>query len=106
MTVIIMCILSLLINCVLGFLTYKASKRLIEFDDLYEMLVHDLDTNVSYFAKLTATPLLSDSPEILDAQRNMKIIRDRLNEYIIRMEEMSHRQFRKPRENRRPPVVV
>lgn len=92
---------------VLGFFLWKASQRLLEFDDLYELLVHDLDTNIAYFEKLTNTPLLSNSPEILEAQKNMRIIRDRLNEYVLRMEELTRRKLRKQQpENANPPVVA
>lgn len=91
----------------LGYFLLKASRRLLEFDDLYELLVHDLDTNIAYFEKLTNTPLLSNSPEILEAQKNMRIIRDRLNEYVLRMEELTRRKLRKQQpENANPPVVA
>lgn len=94
---IIFLLLSFVVNICLGYFLYRAVKRLLEFDDLYELLVHDLDTNVEYFNKLTSSPLLMNSPEIIEAQHNMSIIRNRLNEYILRMEEISRHQLRKPK---------
>lgn len=107
MTVILILLaLSLVLTGVEGFFLWKASKRLFEFDDLYELLVHDLDTNIKHFNKLVNTPLLSDAPEILEAQKNMRIMRDRLNEYVLRMEELTRRKLRKEAAKPNPPVVV
>lgn len=85
---IIMLSLSILINLTLGYLLIKSIKRMLDFDDLYELLSHDIETNIAYFSKLVDTPLFSNSPEILDAQRNIKIMRDRMNEYSIRIDDI------------------
>lgn len=95
MIIFIVLSLSLVANIVFCHFLYKAIKRLLEFDDLYELLAHDIETNVVYFTKLVDTPLLANAPEILEAQRNMRTIRDRMNEYISRMEEISQRKLKK-----------
>lgn len=98
---------SVLVNVVLGLLLFRAARRLLQFDDLYELLVHDIDTNIAYFAKLQKSPLLTNSQEVLDMHRNMSIIRQRLDEYVLRMQELVKRELRrKPPERLKPPVVV
>lgn len=83
---------SALLNVVLVVVLVRASRRLLQFDDVFGLLVDDCRTNIKYFDKLLNTPILQNSPEILDAQRNMGVIRDRLNEFVVRMEETSHRE--------------
>jgi hypothetical protein len=106
MTLIIGLSISLLANVVFGFLLVRASRRLFRFDDLYELLVHDIDTNIKYFDKLTETSVFSNAPEILDAQRNMSIMRTRLNEYVLSMEDLTGRELRKRFDAPNPPVVA
>lgn len=98
----------LVLVAVLGFLLYKCAKRLLEFDDLFELFVHDLETNVKYFSKLADTPVFSNSPEIMDMHKNVTIMRDRMIEYVMRMEELAKRRLRKPEKKRPgpPPVVI
>lgn len=102
----IILVISVVMNGFLLYLLYRASKRLIQFDDLFELFVHDIETNVKYFHKLATTPVLGNVPEIIDAANNMKIIRDRLAEYIFRMEELSNRKLRKSEPKPNPPVVI
>lgn len=84
---IIFLILSLAANVALGFYLFRASKRLLEFDELFSLFVHDIETNVKYFGKLLQKPLFSATPEIVEANRNMSIIATRLNEYANRFTE-------------------
>ena len=87
--------ISILANGALGYLLIRASKRLLQFDEIFEVLVDDVQTNITYLNKLTNTPILQNSPEILDAQKNMHIIRKRLDEIVLRMEETARRELRK-----------
>ncbi len=105
----ILLVLSLIGNAVLGFLTYRLTKRLFQFDDLFGYLIDDLDANVGYFEKLTKTDLFENSPEIQKAHGNMKIISARLEEFVLRMQELTGREVRtkNSRErNKNPPVVI
>lgn len=86
---------------------FISSRRLLYFDELFQLLVDDIDTNILYLNKLTSTSTFENSPEILDAQKNMKVMSVRLDEYVVRMEELSNRQLRKRVERKiyNPPVV-
>lgn len=82
--------------CVVSsWLLVKASKKLIQFDDLVNYLVDDVETNISFFDKLTSTPMLSDAPEIQDANKNMVTMSARLDEYLNRFEELTGTKVRK-----------
>lgn len=105
-SVVIILVLSI-VNIFLIYALVRASKRLLEFDDIFGYFVHDIEINVEYLTKLLETPVYSNSPEIVDANNKMTIIRDRLNEYINRMEESTARKLRKPeKKSVKPPVVV
>lgn len=77
---------------VLSFVTFRLSRRLLEFDELFELLQHDVDTNIAYFTKLLQTPLLNNSPEVIAMQKNIEIINLRLQEYTLRMKETTNRE--------------
>ena len=83
-----------------------ASVRLIRFDELFGLLVEEIDTNVNYLNKLLLTPVFSNSPEIIGANRNMGLMRARLDEYVRQMEYLTGRELRKRKEVPRPPVVA
>lgn len=106
--VLVILVLSSCLTVTFGLLLRRSAQRLFEFDDLYELLVHDLDTNIDYFDKLLETPTFTNSPEVVQAQKNMNVMRVRLDEYVSRMEELTHRKLRKQKEkaNLNPPVVV
>lgn len=104
MILLIFLLLSLVTNCALGWLLIRATKRLLQFDDLIDLLVHDMETNIKYFDKLTSTPVLSDVQEIQDANRNMNIMSRRLDEYLSQFEDLTLRPIRKET-NPRPPKV-
>jgi hypothetical protein len=105
LAVLILLAVSLAANAVLGWLVVRASKRLLQFDDLFEYFVDDIETNVKYFEKLSTTPVLSNAPEIMEANHNMNIMAQRLDEYLRRMEGLTHRTLRRNLEDR-PPVKV
>jgi len=98
--------LSLIVNGVLVFTSARLARRLFEFDDLFDMLTNDIDVNARYLEKLTSTDLFDNSPEVQKAHHNMKIVSQRLDEFVIRMEEMSGKKYRKPEVNANPPVVI
>ena len=86
-------------------LLVKASKKLLQFDDLVNYLVDDVETNMSYFDKLTNTPVLSNAPEIMDANKNMATMSARLDEYLNRFEELTGTKVRKTT-TPKPPIAV
>lgn len=86
--------LSLCLNLAMVLLLLRASRQLLAFDDMVNYLADDLETNVQYFEKLTTTPVLSNAPEIVDANRNMSIMAKRLDEFLNRFEELTGKKIR------------
>ena len=107
MIVYILLVLSFLAIGVLFWILNRLTRRLLEFDDLFEMLSHDIDVNVGYFESISDHPVLGNAEEIVTADRNMRIMRARLDEYVASMEELTRRKLRKQKEvpNLNPPVV-
>lgn len=102
----VLLLLSLGANVVQGRVLFKGAQRLLEFDELFEMFYHEIEINVDYFDKLIKTPLLSNAPEIIAAQRNMKVMQLRLEEYVRRMEEELGRALKKEKPKIQRPIVV
>jgi hypothetical protein len=102
MTVVIICLSIIVV--VLAITLLRAAKRLLEFDEFFSMLVDDIDLNIDYLSKLSSTPTFSDAPEVVDAHKKMRIISKRLDEFVLRMEELARKEIRKKRIN--PPVVI
>lgn len=72
-------------------LLMRSTRMLLTFDELFEMLDDDISTNVKYLDKLISMPLFMDSQEIRTAHGNMMIIRKRLDEFLLRIEEERHK---------------
>ncbi len=89
-----------------GFVIYKLGKRLLEFDELFELFQDDIDTNIRYFEKLLQTPVMSNVPEVEEANKNMNLMRLRLEEFVQRFSEVVRRDLKRKKKNHRPPVVV
>jgi len=81
------------ISIVLGLLLFVATKKLILFDDIFDVIVDDVDINFSYLDELIKTPLFENSPEVLTAHKNMEIIHKRLDEIVMRVEEMTGKLY-------------
>jgi hypothetical protein len=102
--------LTLLMCGILLFLLIRATKRLLQFDEIFSFLIDDIDINIKYFDKLAASDLLSNSPEVFEAHKNMRIMKQRLLEYVLRigearlLDEISNRHRDKVKHE--PPVVV
>lgn len=97
---------SLLANAVGTYMITRLSRRLFDFDDLFELLVHDIQVNLDHFDKMKTSALLENSPEVFEAHKNMQIMAIRLEEYVIRMEELTNRQLKKRPKNLGPPPKV
>lgn len=78
------------------FLLFRASKKLLEFDDLFQLLEHDIETNVKYFDNLLQTPLYDNSQEVKAANHNMSIMRKRLTEFSLRIGEKTSKEPKLP----------
>lgn len=97
--------LSVAANGVLAFVGFRLSRRLLQFDDLFEILVRDIDLNIAFFDKLLTTPLFDDSQEVRTANQNMSVISKRLDEFVLQMEEVTNRKLRPKVVAPNPPVV-
>ena len=73
-------------------LAFRFMQRLFAYDELFSMLQEEIDTNIQNFDKLKSTPLLSNAPEIVNASKLMNTMRDRLHEYVLRIEENAIRE--------------
>lgn len=98
-------IVSVLLNGALGVVAFRFSRRLFQFDDLFEILVRDIDLNIAFFDKLLTTPLFDDSQEVRTANQNMSVISKRLDEFVRQMEEVTNRKLRPEVVIPNPPVV-
>jgi hypothetical protein len=97
--------------CVMGVLLAASGaacvllvRRLLTFDDLFEMLVDEIDTNIRFLESFEGKPLVSNAPEVIEVDRGMKIMKMRLEEYVARMRERDRRPKRRDEKNR--PWVV
>lgn len=93
------------VSIVLGIMLFRASRRLIEFDDLFVMLVDEIDVNVRHFEKISKMPIMSNVPEVMQAHHNMMIMNARLIEYVIRIHEIMNKPLPKKEISSHPPVV-
>ncbi len=75
-----------------GFLAARYMQRLLDYDELFQLIQDEIDTNIQNFDKLKNTPLLSNAPEIVHASKLMNTMRERLYEYVMRIEENALRE--------------
>lgn len=82
---------SIILNIVAGFSLYKLIRRVLDLDELFELLLDDIEINVEYFNKLLMTPLFDNSQEVKTANHNMMIISKRLTEFALRIKEKTNK---------------
>lgn len=102
---IIFLVLELIQISAMAYLFVRLSKSLLAFDDVFQMLCDDIETNIAYFEKLESTPLLSNSPEVITAAHNMNIMKLRLDEFARQIFERTGKKREKKIKNSNPPVV-
>lgn len=97
-------ILSLFLLIIISLVAFVFIKRTIQFDNLFSIIIDDIDDNVSYLENLLSKSLLSNAPEIVELTRKNKHMRDRfeLISNIIKNNKKSNIK----KVNPRPPVVV
>lgn len=102
--------LSLAANLIGGFFLFKFLRKLLQFDELVELLADEVNINIGFFDKLLQKPLFMASPEIEEAHQNMNLMRERFKEFVSQMSELSGKDFNPRRlpaaPSPRPPVVV
>ena len=94
--ILIIClVLSLIINAALGFVLKRFTTRLLQYDELYQYLIDDVEVNLSQFDKIRKSSLMSDDDEVRSAHKNMMVMAARMDEYATRMEEIAGKPLRK-----------
>jgi hypothetical protein len=99
LTIILIVLSSLLAVLAIALMVFllRATRRLVQYDDVFQMLVDDIETNLQQFYKMSQSSLLGNDAEIVQAHRNMMIMRDRLDEFLREMEEVSGLRLRTPK---------
>ena len=72
--------ISLALNIVALFLARIAIKRLIQYDKMLRTVGEDIETNIDYLNNMFKNHVSTNAPEILDLDRNLKLMRDRFVE--------------------------
>lgn len=88
-------LLSLLLNIGLAFFLRRYLVRLFQYDDLYQYLIDDLETNLKQFERMRSSTLLSDDDQVRQAHKNMMVMAARLDEFATQMEEIAGQPLRK-----------
>jgi len=88
-------VVSLIANAALTFFLTRFLKRLLQYDDLYQYLVDDIEVNLGQFERIRKSSLLSDDDEVQRAHKSMMVMSARLDEFVNRMEETTGLQLRK-----------
>lgn len=91
----IVCTISVLLNIGLGYVLRRYLKRLFEYDDLYQVMIDDVETNLSQFERMRKSSILTDDDEVRSAHKNMMVMASRLDEFANQMEEVAGRKLRK-----------
>jgi hypothetical protein len=94
-TVVTLLVLSLIANVVFIYLLIRFVKRLMQFDDLYQYLIDDIEINLNQFSRIRSSSLLCDDDEVRSAHKNMVVMSMRLDEFTSRMEEVTGQKLRK-----------
>ena len=88
-------ILSIIVNAVLGFLLQRFVRRVLQYDDLYQYLIDDVETNLVQFDRMRKSSLLSDDDQVRSAHKNMMTMAMRMDEFANKMEEIVGKKLRK-----------
>lgn len=86
-TIVLITVLLVLV-VILAVLLFRATRRLLQFDETFQLFSNDIDINIRYFESLLKTNLFENSEEIKAATNNMKIIDKRLREFRVRFQEV------------------
>jgi hypothetical protein len=102
---IILLAISVVLNGVLAFLLIRATKRLLQYDEVFQYMAGDIQTNLGQFYRMSKSSVTGGEPEIVQAHKNMMVMAQRLNEILNQMEEVTGKRFR-PESLGPPPQVV
>ena len=69
--------LSVCINILLGLLLKRFVTRTIQYDSLFNIVNEDIEINLEYLNDMLSNHISTNAPEIVELDRNLKIMRDR-----------------------------
>ena len=87
------------------FVAYRFYRKALIYDEIFQFLYDDIETNLMQFSRMHSSNVLSNEPEIETAHRNMIIMGKRLNEILLRFEEASGLRLRPPPPPPPPKVI-
>lgn len=97
-------IVTLLLLCGMTFVAYRFYRKAVVYDEVFQYLADDIQTNLGQFRKMASSNIMGDEPEIKTAHQNMIIMGKRLQEILSRMEEATGLNLRPPPPLPRPKV--
>lgn len=80
---------SVIINILLALFLSTASSRLLQFDNLFQKVLDDVDVFEEYLAELEKKSSFSQSPDVIKLNHGISSMRDRFNSYILTFKSMS-----------------
>lgn len=88
-TTALLILIGLLLLVVIGLVIalFISIRKLLAVDELLTTLSYDIQVNINYFQKLLTTPMFENSQEVKSANQNMNIMKLRLEEFAIRIQE-------------------
>ena len=96
---------SVLLNVATVLVVPRYIRRLFQFDLLLETIADDIDVNLKVFDEINKSSILVNTPEIMSAHQNMMVMRDRLHEFSLRIQEATNRRKALKASTNRPVVV-
>lgn len=87
--------LSFIVNIALAFFLRTYITRLFQYDDLYQILIDDVEANLKQFDRMRKSSFLSDDDEVQKAHKSMMFMASRMDEFANQMEEIGGKKLRK-----------
>jgi hypothetical protein len=69
--------------------------RLFQYDELYQLLIDDVETNLVQFERMSKSSIMSDDDEVRSSHKKMMLMAARMDEFANRMEEIGGQPLRK-----------
>lgn len=78
--IVVALIVSLLLNGLAVYLGRIAVKRLLQYDKMLRTVGEDIELNLGYLNDMLSNHISTNAPEIVELDRNLKVMRDRFIE--------------------------
>ena len=68
------------------YVNFVFSKKLLQFDDLFDLLSHDVNTQSAFIKdKVIGSGIVTESKEVVEAYKQLKIMGQRMEEFSTQM---------------------